>query len=76
MVITIEDVGGGVLEEELFFLKEKFRRGSNASEMEGAGLGLFISNYFMDEMGGALILENGAEGLRVSVAIPLSGMVP
>lgn len=75
LVIAVEDFGGGVSEEELPLLKEKFRRGSNAGALEGAGLGLYISDYFMREMGGELIVENGAGGLRVSVVIPLSGAV-
>lgn len=75
LVIAIEDFGGGVPEEELPLLKEKFRRGSNAGTLEGAGLGLYISDYFMREMGGELIVENGAGGMRVSVVIPLSGAV-
>lgn len=73
LVLAIEDFGGGVPDEELLLLKEKFRRGSNAGDKEGAGLGLFISDYFMKEMHGELMVENGAGGLRVSVGIPLSG---
>lgn len=73
LVLAIEDFGGGVPDEELPLLKEKFRRGSNAGDKEGAGLGLFISDYFMKEMHGELMVENGAGGLRVSVGIPLSG---
>lgn len=71
--ISIEDMGGGVPAEELPLLKEKFKRGSNAANTEGAGLGLYISDYLMREMGGELIVENGAHGLQVSVCIPLSG---
>lgn len=71
--IIIEDYGGGVKEEELPFIKEKFRRGSNAEGIEGAGLGLFISGYFMKEMGGELLIENGENGLKVTVCILLSG---
>lgn len=75
LVIVIEDCGGGVPDEELPLLKEKFRRGSNAGDREGAGLGLFISEYFMREMQGELVVENGSGGLRVSVVILLSGAV-
>lgn len=74
LVLAIEDFGGGVSDEELPLLKEKFRRGSNAGDKEGAGLGLFISEYFMKEMQGELIVENGSGGLRVRVVIPLSGV--
>ena len=72
LAVCIEDYGGGVKEEELPFLKEKFRRGSNTGNREGAGLGLYISDYFMEEMGGELLVENGENGLRVTVLICLS----
>lgn len=71
--IYIKDHGGGVGEEELPLLKEKFRRGSNADQVEGAGLGLYISDYFMKEMGGELMVQNEEEGLKVIVGISLSG---
>lgn len=72
LIIALEDFGGGVSPQELPFLKEKFRRGSNAETVEGAGLGLYISDYFMRKMGGKLSLENGVGGLKVSVEVPLS----
>lgn len=75
MVIAIEDFGGGVLPEELNTLKEKFKRGHNAKHIEGAGLGLYISDYFMKEMKGKLLIENGAKGLIVTVMIVLSGEI-
>ena len=70
--IAIEDFGGGVKDEELNVLKEKFKRGSNSANTEGAGLGLYISDYFMREMGGALDISNGESGLCVTVTISLS----
>lgn len=73
--VIIEDMGGGVKEEELPLLKEKFRRGSNAENKEGAGLGLYISDFFLKEMQGGLTLENGGQGLRVTIGICLSGGV-
>lgn len=71
IVIAIEDFGGGVPSEELPVLKEKFRRGSNSAGTEGAGLGLFIAAYFMREMHGDLAIENGVNGLKVSVTVSL-----
>lgn len=71
--IVIEDFGGGVPQEELSSLKEKYKRGSNSANIEGAGLGLYIADYFLNEMGGELQIENGANGLRVTVTLPLSG---
>ena len=73
--ISIEDYGGGVNREELPLLKEKFKRGSNAKNVEGAGLGLYISDYFMEKMNGKLILTNEGRGLRATVLISLSGRI-
>ena len=72
LAICVEDSGGGVPEAELPYLKEKFRRGSNTKGREGAGLGLYICDHCMKNMGGRLILENGALGLRAVVQIALS----
>lgn len=72
LTVCVEDCGGGVSEQELRHLKEKFKRGANAKDIEGAGLGLYISDHFMREMGGRLELENGAAGLKVAVWIALS----
>ncbi len=69
LILEIEDSGGGVQQDEIPLLKEKFRRGSNAQHMEGAGLGLYISDYFMREMDGTLDVQNGKDGLRVRIGI-------
>lgn len=73
--IIIEDFGGGVPSEEVPILKEKFKRGNNAENVEGAGLGLYISDRFMNEMGGKLIIENGQNGLAATILISLSGTI-
>lgn len=73
--IVIEDSGGGVPSEEVPILKEKFKRGNNAENVEGAGLGLYISDRFMNEMGGKFIIENGQNGLAATILISLSGTI-
>lgn len=75
LAVGIEDYGGGVSKEELPLMKEKFKRGSNIKNIEGAGLGLYISDYFMKEMHGELVIENGKNGLKVTVIISLSGTI-
>ena len=75
LAVMIEDYGGGVQAEELPLLKEKFKRGTNAGNAEGAGLGLYISEYFMKEMQGHLDIENGQNGLKITVMISLSGTI-
>lgn len=71
--VSVEDCGGGAEEEEVSLLKEKYKRGKNSANIEGAGLGLYISDYFMREMKGELKIENGERGLKVTVSLSLSG---
>lgn len=75
LAVSIEDYGGGVSREELPLLKEKYKRGSRTGQVEGAGLGLYISDYFMKEMKGELVVENGQNGLRVTVRLAISGTI-
>ena len=74
LLICVEDYGKGVESNELPALKEKYMRGNNAGNIEGAGLGLYISDSFMKEMKGELLLENGKNGLRVIVRVAFSGI--
>lgn len=73
--IVIEDRGGGVLQNELPTLKEKYKRGSNSANTDGAGLGLYIADYFMREMDGELTIENGERGLKTTVILRLSNTI-
>lgn len=71
LVIRVSDEGPGVKEEELPLIKEKYKRGSNASDKDGAGLGLYLTDYFMDKMDGKLGLKNTGKGFEVSVYLRL-----
>lgn len=73
IIVTVEDYGGGVAEDELPLLTEKYMRGSNASDKDGAGLGLYISQYFMRGMNGDIKIENGKNGLKVTVTVRKAG---
>ncbi len=75
LAVEIEDRGGGVSAEELPTLKEKWVRGKNAEGIDGAGLGLYISDVFMRETGGELRIENSGQGLKITVYIPYSGTI-
>ena len=70
LVIEIGDKGGGVPEEELELVTEKFKRGSNSGEKEGSGLGLYISKYFMEKMEGSLECFNRDGGFAVRLKLP------
>ncbi len=67
LVIRIADEGPGVSEGELPLLKEKFKRGSNVSDRDGAGLGLYLADCFCNKMDGKLSLRNLDKGFEVSV---------
>lgn len=67
MIIRISDEGPGVKDEEVPLLKEKYKRGSNSSDKDGAGLGLYLTNYFMEKMDGKLTLRNLEKGFEVAV---------
>lgn len=67
LVVSVADKGGGVSQEELPVLKEKYKRGNNARGEDGAGLGLYLADYFLERMDGKLTLDNIEEGLEVSV---------
>lgn len=72
LVVEIVDFGAGVLEEELPLILNKFYRGKNADFKGGYGLGLYISKYLMEAMGGGLFCENCAGGFAVKVLILLA----
>ena len=67
LVIRVSDEGPGVKPEELPLLKEKYKRGSNSESKDGAGLGLYLANYFMEKMDGKLELKNLEKGLETAV---------
>ncbi len=71
-VLEISDLGGGVPEEELELITEKFKRGSNSGGREGSGLGLYISKYLMEKMGGGLACSNDGKGLKVALRIRIA----
>lgn len=72
LAVCIEDYGGGVKEEELPFLKEKIPSRQQYRESGGSGSWSLYLRLFLKEMGGELLVENGENGLRVTVVILLS----
>ena len=72
LFIEIADKGPGVPEEELEMITQKFKRGSNAGNKDGSGLGLYISDYLMNKMGGSLTVRNTGEGFAVEIGIKIS----
>ena len=71
-IAELSDKGGGVPENEVELLTEKFRRGSNAHGKDGSGIGLYISKYLMERMGGELTCRNNSEGFTVELRFRLA----
>lgn len=68
--VDVRDFGPGIAPEDLPFACERFYRGRNATDAPGAGLGLFIVHYLIDQMGGTTHLETTTPGLRVTLEFP------
>lgn len=72
LYISLGDKGGGVPEEELPFIMEKYRRGSNAEGKDGSGLGLSISQNLIQDMKGIIKCENADGGFKVTLGFRLA----
>ncbi|MBB6714031.1 sensor histidine kinase [Clostridium gasigenes] len=68
---TIKDFGKGILDEDMPFIFEKFYRGKNIENKPGAGLGLYIAKYIMDQMEGKVEINNRSDGLTVILKIKI-----
>lgn len=71
-IMEFADKGGGVPETEIELVTEKFRRGSNSEGKDGSGIGLYISKYLMNRMGGELVCRNNGEGFTVELRFLLA----
>lgn len=69
LIISFRDYGEGVSDLDLPLLKEKYKRGKNVKDKDGAGLGLHLANYFMENMNGRLELKNSNPGFEVIMYI-------
>lgn len=69
LIVNFRDYGKGVNELDLPLLKEKYKRGRDVKDKDGAGLGLYLANYFIDNMNGKLELKNSNPGLIVTIYI-------
>jgi len=73
-VITIEDQGGGVPDDELERIFEPFYRSKTTSadqSRRSGGLGLAIASRAIALHGGSIRASNTARGLRVEIRLPL-----
>jgi PAS domain S-box-containing protein len=77
LVVTVDDEGVGIPEEDLTLVTEPFHRAWNVREsrIPGTGLGLFICRRLVEAHGGRLMLAarpDGQAGTRASFTLPLA----
>jgi len=74
-ILQVEDTGPGIASIDMDQIFEPFFRGSRP-EGEGTGLGLSIVKRIVDNLGGAIAIENiggaGRSGLRVTIRLPIA----
>ena len=69
LAVRFTDHGGGIPDEDMAFVTEKFYRGHNCEGAAGSGLGLYIVKYLCSKMGAELSLRNTGNGLEVTVTL-------
>lgn len=70
--ISVRNKGELLPEEELLFIFDSFRRGSNSHDVEGSGIGLFTARTIASALGGSVAarrLEDSGE-MEFTVYIP------
>ena len=65
LIISIKDFGDSIADDEIPLLFEKYRRGNNIKDKDGAGLGLYISKKFMEAMNVNIEIKNDKPGFKV-----------
>lgn len=71
-LISVEDDGPGVPEEELSRIFEKFYVGTKDPALAGTGLGLYIAKQLVMLHGGNIWAENKGKGGIFRVSLPIS----
>lgn len=69
--LHFRDFGGGIPDEDMPFIFDKFYRGRNCGEEQGSGLGLYIVRYITLQMNGNVLLHNHADGLEAIISFPM-----
>ena len=68
-LLTVEDDGKGVPDEQLPFLFDRFFRTDNSSS-NSAGIGLSIAKAVFDKHHATVSAENGQTGLKITICFP------
>ena len=69
--IHFRDYGGGIPDEDMPFIFDKFYRGRNSENEQGSGLGLYIVKYITEQMNGKVYLHNHNDGLEAIISLSI-----
>lgn len=69
--IEVRDYGPGMDDADIPFAFNRFYRGSNAHEVPGSDLGLYVVRYVVDRMGGEVTIAQAHPGISVRLSIPI-----
>jgi signal transduction histidine kinase len=72
LIVEIIDFGNGVSDDELVLLSQKYYRSKDHLNDAGYGLGLYISDYLLKEMGGGLMFDNIPNGFKAIISLKLA----
>jgi signal transduction histidine kinase len=71
-VLTVEDEGMGIPQEDLPHVFERFYRAANAAHLSGTGLGLAGARQITEQHGGAITIASvQGQGTRVTLRLPM-----
>ncbi len=74
VVVAVEDTGIGISQQDMHSIFKDYFRGKEACEQEisGTGLGLYITKFIMDAMGGDILVSSQpGQGTKVSLLLNL-----
>lgn len=70
--VDVRDYGEGITEDEINRLFQRFYRGDNARNVEGAGIGLYLTRKMITGQGGYIkVTSTPGKGSRFSVFLPV-----
>lgn len=58
VLLAVNDTGPGIHADDLPYVFEKYRRVSSTSQVDGAGLGLYIVRHLVEAHGGSVTVES------------------
>lgn len=73
VVLEILDEGPGIPKEEQTHIYQRFFRGKNSEQVEGSGVGLYLTRKIIEEQGGAIVAKNRqGQGTNFQLTFPLA----